>query len=136
MAQPHISIWLDGSGRRHYAPREKLVGGYRIEQVERDNLRAVEISVLWHTDGKGDEDLAVHDFRRRSLNKGDWINPGQPDIFETILPATPLSYSGIILKIIWCVRVRIFLKGGREFVEELPFILGDVPDVRKCRKEG
>jgi len=136
MPHPHISIWLDGSGRRRYAPGEKLVGGYRVEQVERDDMRAVEISVLWHTDGKGDEDLAVHDFRRQSLNKGDWINPGQPGVFETILPKTPLSYSGIILKIVWCVRVRVFLKGGREFVEELPFVLGDIPDVRKCRKEG
>ena len=36
-------------------------------------------------------------------------------------------YEGLILKIRWCVRVRLFLVRGRELVAEQSFRLGDVP---------
>ena len=46
------------------------------------------------------------------------------------LPASPLSYYGMILKIHWCVRVRIFLKNGREVKSEKFFTVGRVPKVQ------
>ena len=86
----------------------------------------MEVSVLWHTEGKGDEDLAVHDFRRLSAENGDPIDPRRPGRFSTVLPNSPLSYRGVIVKIRWCVRVRVFLTRGREVVGELHFRLGEV----------
>ena len=119
MNEPTVTIRFDGNGRA-YQPGETLSGEYRLESIRREDVKAVEVSVLWHTDGKGDEDLAVHDFRRLSAEDGDWIDPRYPGRFHTVLPKSPLSYRGVIVKLRWCVRVRVFLARDREVVGELP----------------
>ena len=43
------------------------------------------------------------------------------------LPNSPLTYGGSILSIQWCVRLRLFLRRGREYAVEQPFTLGSVP---------
>lgn len=129
MNEPRVTIRFDGNGRA-YQPGETLSGEYRLESLRREDVKAVEVSVLWHTDGKGDEDLAVHDFRRLSVEDGDWIDARYPGRFRTVLPKSPLSYRGVIVKLRWCVRVRVFLARDREVVGELPFQLGDVPAAR------
>lgn len=126
MTEPSVTIRFDGNGRA-YQPGETLSGEYRLDSVRREDVKAVEVSVLWHTDGKGDEDLAVHDFRRLSAEDGDWIDARSPGRFRTVLPKSPLSYQGAIVKLRWCVRVRVFLARDREVVGERPFQLGDVP---------
>ena len=128
MNGPTVRIRFDGNGRV-YRPGETLSGEYRLESIRREEVKAVEVSVLWHTEGKGDEDLAVHDFRRLAVEEGDWIDPRYPGRFSTVLPNSPLSYRGLIVKLRWCVRVRVFLAREKEVVGELPFQLGDVPAV-------
>jgi hypothetical protein len=56
--------------------------------------------------------------------------------FETTLPNSPLSYEGTIVKVVWCVRVRVFLDRGKEFSAEWPFQLGRVPRARKISTDG
>ena len=90
-------------------------------------VKAVELSVLWYTEGKGDEDLAVHFFERLTAD-----NPAEPGLhdlhrFQSALPNSPLSYEGVLVKIRWCVRVRVFVRGGKSFIAERRFQLGDVP---------
>jgi hypothetical protein len=126
MNEPSVTIRFDGNGRVYW-PGEMLSGEYRVESIERQDIKAVEVSVLWHTEGKGDEDLAVHDFRRLSVDGGDWIDPRYPGRFSTVLPKSPLSYEGVIVKLRWCVRVRVFVSRDKEVVGELPFRLGNVP---------
>ena len=46
---------------------------------------------------------------------------------RTRLPNSPLTYGGSILSIQWCVRLRLFLRRGREYATEQPFTLGSVP---------
>ena len=46
---------------------------------------------------------------------------------RTLLPNSPLTYGGSILSIRWCVRLRLFLRRGREYSIEQPFTLGSVP---------
>lgn len=132
MKEPTVTIRFDGNGRV-YRPGETLSGEYRLESIGREEVKAVEVSVLWHTHGKGDEDLAVHDFRRLSIEDGDWIDPRYPGRFSTVLPGSPLSYQGVIVNLQWCVRVRAFLLRDKEVVGELPFQLGDVPPVKAER---
>lgn len=122
MSDSRVIIRFDGNGRT-YHPGERLTGEYRLISTGPDDVKAVEVSVLWHTDGKGDEDLAVHDFRRISADDDDWVDPGR---FSTILPNSPLSYEGAIVKLRWCVRVRVFLARDKEILGELPFRLGSV----------
>ena len=46
-------------------PGESLAGEYWIESLGAEQVKAIEVSVLWHSEGKGDEDMAVHEFWRR-----------------------------------------------------------------------
>lgn len=123
--QPRITIHLDAH-HRVYRPGDVLSGHYVVESVERDEIEGLELSVLWFTEGKGDEDLGVHLFKRFSNSEGDAIAPGVSGSFSTQLPPSPLSYDGVLLKIRWCVRIRLFLRGGRQVVEDEPFELGEL----------
>jgi hypothetical protein len=126
-------ITLDGRGRRQYRPGETLAGSYRLDSMSGDDVRAVECSILWYTTGKGSEDFGIHVFRRYSIDAGDWIDPRLPGRFSTILPKSPLSYTGVIVKIHWAIRVRVFLADGQEIVEDFSFRLGSLPDVRAVK---
>ena len=135
VTEPLISIRLTDP-RREYAPGETLVGVYQVDAPEATKLAAVEASVLWHTLGKGDEDMSVHYFERRSpadVAEGDLRQMWR---FETVLPNSPLSYDGAILKIAWCVRVRVFLERGKETAAELSFRLGRVPRAHRVAARG
>jgi hypothetical protein len=129
MSEPEVFIRLDDNGRA-YAPGDCLSGEYRIEGLESGNLQAVEVSVLWHSEGKGDEDLAVHEFWRKDADGGELGDPRRPNRFSTSLPQSPLSYDGQIVKIRWCIRVRVIFKRGRDLLAEKVFRLGSVPPAR------
>ncbi len=129
MSEPRVTIRLDGNGRV-YLPGEALSGEYLLEGIDAEQIKAIEVSVLWITEGKGDEDLAVHHFRRLAPDDPDWTDPARPGRFCTRLPNSPLSYHGLIVKIAWCVRVRVFLGRGKEVVGQRPFRLGAVPPAR------
>jgi hypothetical protein len=129
MSEPRVIIRFDGNGRV-YRSGESLAGEYRLTSIDPKQIKAVEVSVLWSSEGKGDDDMAVHDFRRLSLENGDIINPKIPGRFSAILPNSPLTYEGRIVKLRWCTRVRVFMNGNREVVGELQFRLGDVPAAR------
>ena len=126
MNDPAIMIRFHGNGRV-YRPGEMLSGEYQLESITPAEVKAIEVSVLWYSEGKGDEDLAVHEFRRLSAENGDRIDPRRPGPFSTTLPQSPLSYEGAIVKLCWCVRVRVFLQRGKEVVGQMTFQLGDVP---------
>lgn len=126
MRDPAVTIRLDGNGRT-YRPGEMLSGQYRLDRVAPADVKAIEVSVLWHSEGKGDEDLAVHEFWRHDLDDRGLPDPGGLERFSTILPESPLSYDGAILRLRWCVRVRVFLHRGKELVGQKVFQLGDVP---------
>lgn len=122
--EPLISLRLREQGRVFY-PGEELECEYQFDAVAAEDIQAAEASVLWYTEGKGDEDLAVHYFERRSPADAEDGDLRPLRVFRTILPESPLSYQGALLKIRWCVRVRLFLKKGREYFFEQPFQLGD-----------
>ena len=128
-----ILIRLDGRGSRIYYPGETLAGSYYLNEIRRDSIDTLEFSVLWRTEGKGNEDVGVHAFWRLSSQNGDWIDPLQPGRFSVVLPQSPLSYNGVIVKIRWSVRLRVFLENGSQLLEETPFYLGDLPDMRTLK---
>ena len=121
-----VSIQIDGR-QQQFQPGEVLAAAFQIDAVQPHELSAIEISVLWFTEGTGDEDLAVHYFERLSNESMPELDLSELRRFQTILPNSPLSYEGLSVKICWCIRVRVFLRGGREFVSEKIFQLGSVP---------
>jgi hypothetical protein len=126
MTEPHIKLRLDQHDRT-YLPGEHLAGQFSLEGVPADDVRAIEVSVLWHTQGKGDEDMSVHFFERIDARNGHAGDFREPHRFSTTLPNSPLSYRGLIVMICWRVRVRVFLARGKELLVELPLQLGTVP---------
>ncbi len=120
--KPQINIFLD-SKDYIYHPGDCLTGSYRILDAQTDQINSVELSVLWHTEGKGDEDMSIIDYHSLSRQREDWINPHTPGKIETKLPLTPLSYEGVIIKIRWLVRVRLTLVSGEEFIAERGFFV-------------
>jgi hypothetical protein len=127
MNGPLVTVRLEGR-RRQYQPGDTLCGEFVIETLKPDEIKAVELSVIWHTEGKGEEDVGLHYFKRYSREEHPF-DPRQAVRFaaEETLPASPLSYDGLILKIRWCVRVRLFLPRGESLVHDEPFQLGEVP---------
>ena len=131
-----IDVRLDGRGARLYFPGETISGSYFLNDARGTTIDAVEISIVWQTEGKGNEDCGVHAFWRLSSQEGDWIDPLQPGRFSAVLPPSPLSYEGNLIKIRWRVRVRAFLANGKQLVDEIGFRLGNLPDMRTLSLGG
>lgn len=124
--EPLLSLCLVGP-LRQFAAGDELVCEYQVDAVAPDEIQAVEASVLWHTEGKGEEDMGVHFFERRLPADAEENDLRPLRRLRTRLPSSPLTYSGAILSIQWCVRLRVFLRRGRDLVVEQPFTLGSVP---------
>lgn len=123
--EPLLSIQLFGH-EPSYQPGDLLRCDYQIDAVPSDELVAIEASVLWYTEGKGDEDMGVHFFERRTPADADDGDLRTLRSFRSPLPNSPLSYGGTILQIHWCVRVRAFMRGGGESWLDHPFLLGNL----------
>lgn len=128
MSEPLLSLCINGT-KRSFSAGDEIVCEYQIDAVDPVEIQAVEASVVWYTEGKGEEDLGVHFFERRLPGDADDGDLRPMRRVRTRLPNSPLSYHGAILSICWCVRLRLFLRRGREFVLEQPFTLGSVPPV-------
>ena len=111
MTPTPIRLTLD-SPTAHYQPGDRLTGRFMVDGTQPAGVRAAELSVLWYTAGKGDEDMAVHHFERLVDEPARPLDLRVPHRFATVLPASPLSYDGQIVKVCWCVRLRLFLPQG------------------------
>ena len=120
--EPLIAIRIR-SPNRVFHPGDLLVCEYQIDAVQASEIQAVETSVIWYTEGKGDVDLGVHFFER--YTPSDMVDGDLRQLhrIETRLPASPMSYHGVIVKIRWCVRVRLFWGRGKETYADRPFQL-------------
>lgn len=129
---PRVELQFEHVDRQH-DPGDSLAVRYRIEGCGEERVRAIEHSVLWYTEGKGEEDIGVQFFQRitdRTLLPSALGGGGS---FSTQLPQSPLSYEGVIVKVRWCVRVRLFFEGARDFVSEHEFTVGHVPPARQVQ---
>ncbi|MDD3470474.1 MAG: hypothetical protein PHE53_10940 [Thermoguttaceae bacterium] len=129
--EPQIRIRFDRDCR-NCEPGETLSGEFFLEGSPAWEWNALEVSILWYTEGKGDLDFAIHDFWRLQSNEIAVPTGLRPARFSTILPECPLSYRGLIVKIRWCVRVRVFggVRGRDTIQAELPFQLGHTKAAR------
>jgi hypothetical protein len=133
MSEPRLALYFDRN-RRLYLPGDELVGEYQVQSFEPATFKAVELTIVWHTEGKGDEDLDVHYFQRLEGDADSPVDLRRAQRFSTRLPASPLSYEGVIVKVKWCARVRVFLPKGKELLAEETFRLGHVPPASEPRR--
>ena len=123
---PRVQIEPDEHAES-YRPGETISGRYRLNPVEPiPEVQALEWSIAWTTEGKGDEDRGVHVFETINEPDGAVPKPEQWRRFEAVLPPSPLSYDGLIVKLLWRVRVRAVFGKKREWIGEYPFQLGNV----------
>jgi len=106
-----------------YHPGDWFECEYQIDAVEPSEIQALEASVMWFTEGKGDEDLGVHYFERSRPSDAIDGDLRQLHLLQCRLPPSPLTYNGTILKIRWCVRVRLFWGRGRDTFADRMFQL-------------
>ena len=121
--EPLVSLTIRNK-KPYFEPGDELDCEYQIDAIGPNSIVAIETSILWYTEGKGDEDLGVHYFERRTPNDEPHKDLRELHRFQTTCPASPLSYNGELLTICWCIRVRVFPKQGEEILFELPFVLG------------
>ena len=98
---------------------QHLAGQVQFETFEPLPVDRVELSVLWHTMGKGTEDSAAILFETPIA--ADTVSMSTTVPFQARLPVVPLSYEGQMLKIHWVVRVRVFPERGQSFGGEARF---------------
>jgi hypothetical protein len=114
-----------------FRPGRAISGRYRLDLSESPpEVRALEWSIEWATEGLGREDRGRHAIERFEP-EGGVSDPDRWREFEALLPRSPLSYDGLIVKVVWRVRVRAVFGKDREWVGELPFRLGDVAPARE-----
>jgi hypothetical protein len=135
MAAPTVRLTLDAP-TVHFRPGDQLAGRFMIDGGQNWSVRSAELSVLWYTAGKGEEDMAVHYFERMVDEPTRPLDLRIPRRFATFLPLSPLSYDGQIVKVCWCVRVRLFLPQGQESSAEIAFRLGDLGEGPESRVES
>lgn len=130
-----MSITLDRGDARYRVGRP-LKARWRIGPRPVSQLAGLEASVLWYTEGKGEEDLHVHHFQRWNENQLRELDPRDAMTLQCELPYSPLSYQGTLLRIHWCVRLRLFCSTGPETVVQTPFqLVHDTSDAASPREK-
>ena len=124
-SEPHVGLRLL-SLQPGLEPGESLEFEYAVNRVEPQLVDNLEVSVMWYTEGKGSEDIGIHMFQQIGREALTAISLDQPRRLSCQLPASPLSFEGRLLKIRWCVRLRLFLTDGRELTSDKQFYLGNL----------
>jgi len=91
-------------GADSFRPGQALEGTVRWNLQE--NPESIEVSLCWHTAGKGTEDVGVVETLRFEAPG----SLGAKD-FRFELPAGPYSFSGSLISIIWAVEAAAWPMG-------------------------
>ena len=126
LSEPLISITLDKHEQVHHRGR-RFAANIRSTRSIRPRFAPSSCRFCGTPKGKGTKTWPFTIFER--LRAEDMLATGLHELrrFHTVLPNSPLSYEGVLVKIRWCVRVRVFLRNGRDFIAERGFQLGEVP---------
>lgn len=99
--------------RRRYPPGSPLRVVYAVDD---ESVDRVELSLGYHTEGKGDEDRGVVWLEERDERRG---------VADLVLPTTPVSYDGVLIKIRWLLRIRGFCGPEQLQPTEVEVAIGD-----------
>jgi hypothetical protein len=118
--EPVVRVEIAG---QLFHPGDEVGGAFVLPGGPPPDCESVELSVLWHTSGKGTEDLGVVHYQGWTAADGTLSALPNPGTFAVRLPNTPWSYDGTLVKIHWAARVRMRYGTSGEVVAEAPFVL-------------
>jgi hypothetical protein len=124
MSATGVAIRFDDD-RNTFEPGESLRVTCDLTERRAAEVTAVEWSVYWRTEGKGDEDREVH---TNTAESADDVATGESPrlTFDCRLPASPLSYDGLVVRIRWFVAAKVKFFDGDAAEAETEFRLGHV----------
>jgi hypothetical protein len=118
MTEPDVQLELVETALR---PGGEVSGAFVIPGGPPADAESVELSVLWHTSGKGTEDLGVVHYQGWKAADGTLAQMPNPCTFSAALPRTPWTYDGELIRIHWVARVRVRHGETGEVIREAPF---------------
>lgn len=120
---PELDVRLDQTNCR---PGGTLTGRVVLDGLE-PPPRRIAVSLLWHTSGKGEQDVQV--VARQELDdpqaSGSWR-------FAFQLPDQPLSFSGTLITLEWLVEVLV--SPGKRLVQAAFVLAPDGQELRLTAK--
>ena len=102
-----------------FQPGESIAGVLTWQGVE--NANRIDIRLIWHTSGKGTQDVGVASSESDS-------SPGASgkQAFSFVAPSYPCSYSGSLISVSWAIEAIVF---PQRFAERTDLVIG--PDARE-----
>ena len=94
-----IDISFD-NGKSEYKPGEMLQG--RVRWTLSDTPQKIELHLLWHTAGRGTEDIEIVD----QLDVSSASSFGEMP-FSFTLPLSPYSFSGSLISLLWAIELVV-----------------------------
>jgi hypothetical protein len=101
---------------------------YRLVNADLSRLAEVEVTIGWHTEGEGMRDAGALDREIQRAGDGS-LDAAGTGTFSVVLPASPLSYHGVLIKVCWAVQVRARFSRSQYLKSEEAFQLGHVASV-------
>ena len=104
---------------------QAISGRYRLNLSESmPAVLVLERSIPWATEGTGDEDQGVDAMALVEPEGSEGVpKPDHWREFEAIVSERPLSYDGLIVMVVWRVRVRPAVGKDPEWLGEVTFRL-------------
>lgn len=118
----HIHIIDATEGTRRFAPGETISGSVEIDPHHPLRCQAVEIQLLWYTEGKGRRDEGLIAGERYEV-RGIDPHEGFRERFDFTLPSAPWSYAGHYINIVWVIHVKIDIPLATDLHREARFLL-------------
>jgi hypothetical protein len=121
-----IEVRLRGGEQRDEAlffePGDEVAGSVVVEADVDTECRGIWVRLIWHTEGRGDQDIGKID--EVSLSSGR-LTPGAPagGDFRFRLPSEPWSFAGHYVSIVWAIEVTVNVPMARDPVHRERFVM-------------
>jgi hypothetical protein len=105
-----------------YEPGDEIAGTAEIEVDQDVECRSLWVRLIWHTEGRGDQDVGKID---EIDIFGGRLSPGAPvrSDFRFRLPREPWSYAGRYVTIVWAIEITVDVPMARDPVHRQAFVM-------------
>lgn len=96
-----------------FEPLQEIAGRVEVEVDRSVECRSLTVRLIWHTEGRGDEDRAT--VGEIDIYQGR-LEPGYPvqGAFRFQLPSEPWSFAGHYISVVWAIEVNVDVPMGHD----------------------